>query len=301
MVKKLLTYLLIIAMALLCALNYQLFVFPNSFAPAGLNGISTMIQHVFGISIGYLNLLINIPLAVAVFFTVSKPQALRSLTYAVAFSVFTLILEKVDLSAVAYITDNGTSTILGPLAAGLITGFASAIMFPTGANTGGTEFISAMIHKKNPQVNFFWVTFALNVSVAGISYFVYDFKMEPVLLCIMYCFLSSTVRDRMSQNSRSAVRFEIVTKHPEELSRAIIQNLHHSSTLIPAKGMYKGKPTNVLICVVNKTQVAELTAIIRSFPNSFGIMSQVSQVIGNFKRLDSHGKEHAPVLDQIET
>lgn len=301
MVKKTLTYLLIIAMALLGAVNYQLFVFPNSFAPAGLNGICTMIQHLFGISIGYLNLLINIPLAIAVYITVSKPQALRSLTYAVAFSVFTLILERIDLSAFAYSTENGTSTILGPLVAGIITGFASAIMFPTGANTGGTEFISAMIHKKNPQVNFFWVTFALNVSVAGISYFVYDFKMEPVLLCILYSFLSSTVRDRMSQSSRKAVRFEIVTKHPEELSQAIIQNLHHSTTLIPAKGMYKGQPTNLLICVVNKTQVAELTAIIRSFPNSFGIMSQVSQVIGNFKRLDSHGKEHAPVLDQIET
>lgn len=300
MVKKILTYLLIVAMALLCAVNYQLFVFPNSFAPAGLNGICTMIQHVFGISIGYLNLLINIPLAIAVYFIVSHRQALRSLTYAVAFSLFTLILEKVDLSAFAYATDNGTSTILGPLVAGLITGFASGMMFPTGANTGGTEFISAMIHKKHPQVNFFWVTFALNVSVAGLSYFVYDFKMEPVLLCIMYSFLSSTVRDRMSQNSRSAVRFEIVTKHPEELSQAIIENLHHSTTLIPAKGMYRGQPTNVLICVVNKTQVSELLSIIRSFPNSFGIMSHVTQVIGNFKRLDSHGKLHTSVLDEIQ-
>ena len=301
MVKKILTYLMIILMAFLCAMNYQLFVFPNSFAPAGLNGICTMIQHLFGFSIGYLNLLINVPLAVVVYFAVSKPQALRSMAYTLAFSVFTLILEQVDLSSFAYDTANGTSTVLGPVVAGIITGFASGMLFRAGANTGGTEFVASLIHKKHPQVNFFWVIFALNISVAGLSYFVYDFQMEPVLLCIMYSFASSTVRDRMSQNSRSAVRFEIVTKHPEELSQAIIRNLHHSSTLIPAKGMYKGQPTNVLICVINKTQVAELTAIIRSFPNSFGIMSHVTQVIGNFKRLDSHGKEHAPVLDQIET
>lgn len=300
MAKKILTYLMIIGVALLCAVNYQLFVFPNRFAPAGLNGICTIIQHLFGISIGYLSLLINIPLAVAVYFTVSKPQALRSMTYTLAFSVFTLMLERIDLSAIAYATENGTSAILGPLVAGIVMGFGSAMMFRSGAHTGGTEFIASMLHKKNPQINFFWVVFGLNISVAAVSYFVYDFQIEPVLLCILYSFASSSVRDRMSQNSRSAVRFEIVTEHPEELSRAIIQNLHHSSTLIPAKGMYSGKPVNILICVINKSQVAELAAIVRSFPGSFVIMSHVSQVIGNFKRVDSHGKYQRSILDEVE-
>lgn len=291
---------MIFAMALLCALNYHLFVFPNGFAPAGINGICTMIQYTFGISVGYLNLLINVPLAIIVFFLVSKPQALRSLAFVVAFSAFILVFEKVDLSPFAYATENGTSTILGPLVGGIISGFTTGIMFRTGANGGGVEFIACLIHKKNPQVNFFWVTFIMNISVAVLSYFVYDYQMEPVLLCIMYSYLSSTVRDRMSQNSRSAVRFEIVTEYPQELSRAIISNLHHSTTLIPAKGMYKGKDTNMLVCVVNKSQVAELISIVRTFPNSFVIMSHVSQVIGNFKRLDSHGKEQTSVLDEIE-
>ena len=300
MVKKILSYLLIVSVALLCALNYQLFVFPNNFAPAGLNGICTIIQHLFGFSIGYLSLLINIPLAIAVYFMVSKPQAVRSMTYTVAFSVFTLILERIDLSAFAYATDTGTSTLLGPLVAGIITGFGSAMMFRTGAHTGGTEFVASMIHKKNPQINFFWVTFSLNISVAVLSYFVYDFQIEPVLLCILYSFSSSSVRDRMSQNSRSAVRFEIVTEHPEEMSQAIIRTLHHSTTLIPAKGMYSGKDVSILVCVINKAQVAELATIVRSFPRSFVIMSHVSQVIGNFKKLDSHGKLQQSLLDELE-
>ena len=133
------------------------------------------------------------------------------------------------------------------------------------------------------------------------SYFVYGFQMEPVLLSVMYSFSSSTVRDRMTQNSRSAVRFEIVTDQPKELSQAIIQKLHHSTTLIPAKGMYKGKDTNVLICVVNKSQVAEVTSLVKSFPNSFVTVSHVNAVVGNFKRLDSHGKLQTSMLDEIET
>ena len=112
--KRVWTYLVIVAVAMLAALNYELFVFPNSFAPSGLNGICTIIQYVSGISVGYMSLLINIPLALLVFFKVSKPVAVRSMVYVVVFSVGLLILDKVDLSAIAYSTQNGTSRILGP-------------------------------------------------------------------------------------------------------------------------------------------------------------------------------------------
>ena len=91
--KKALTYLVIVGLALVCALNYEIFVFPNQFAPSGLNGICTMIQHVMGISVGYLSLLINIPLAIAVFFKVSRPLALRSMLYVVVLSVSLVLLE----------------------------------------------------------------------------------------------------------------------------------------------------------------------------------------------------------------
>ena len=63
LLKKIWTYLAIVAIALAAAVSYELFVFPNQFAPSGVNGICTMIQYVTGVSVGYLSLLINIPLA----------------------------------------------------------------------------------------------------------------------------------------------------------------------------------------------------------------------------------------------
>ena len=61
--KLALTYLFIIFNGMLCALSYRLFVFPNKFAPAGIGGITTMVQYIFNINVGYLTLLINVPLA----------------------------------------------------------------------------------------------------------------------------------------------------------------------------------------------------------------------------------------------
>ena len=47
--KKILTYVVIFLTAWLSALSYILFVFPNNFAPAGINGLCTMIQYALGI------------------------------------------------------------------------------------------------------------------------------------------------------------------------------------------------------------------------------------------------------------
>ena len=295
--KKLLTYLAIIAMALICAVSFELFIFPNHFAPAGLTGLCTMVQYIFDINVGYLSLIINIPLAIAVYLFVSKPMAIRSMVYVGTFSVSLLLLDKVDLSMFQYATETGTSTILGPLVAGIIFGYCYSFLVKCSSTSGGTDFIAALIHKKKPEQSTLWIIFSLNVVVALCSYFVYDYRIEPVILCIMYAFMSSTVTDSVARGTREAVRFEIITNHPDEIADEIILKLRHSCTLIPAKGMYLGKETNILYCVVNKSQINALSKIINRYPNTFAVMDSVSDVMGNFKRMDSSGKVESTILD----
>lgn len=292
------TYFVIALVALAAALDYELFVFPNAFAPSGINGICTMIQYISGISVGYMSLLINVPLALIVYFKVSKPMAVRSMVYVVVFSLGLLILDKVDLSAIAYSTPNGTSRIMGPLAAGIIMGYVYSILMKASAYTGGTDFLAAIIHAKNPEKSVMGLTFLMNATVAIASYFVYDYKVEPVLLCILYSFASTNMAERFLKNGRSAVRFEIVTNYPEQISKEIIQKLHHTATVFPAKGMYNGREVDIVMCVVNNNQVALLSQIVQGYPHTFAIMSQVSQVMGNFRHYTKQGHEEVPILDQ---
>ncbi len=296
-IKKILTYAVIAGLAFISAMNYELFIFPNKFAPAGLNGLCTMFQYLTGISMGYLSMILNIPLAIAVYCKVSRSLAIRAMCYVACFSGFLMILDNVDLSAFAYATDTGTSTIMGPLVAGIINGACFAALLKASAYSGGTDFIASLIHKRRPDFNFFWIGFTLNCVVAFISYFVYGYRIEPVLLCILYSFACSSVTDKLNKSGRSAVRFEIITEHPEELSKIITQQLRHSATLIPATGVYKGTQTNILVCVVNKTQSARLSAIIREYPGAFAVSSQVTEVMGNFKRLDNQGNRERQLLD----
>ena len=295
--KKVWTYLVIVFLALGASVNYEIFVFPNQFAPSGLNGICTMIQYVTGISVGYLSLLINVPLALWCYFEVSKPMATRSMVYVVTFSVGILLLDKMDLSFLHYATENGTSKILGPLVAGVIQGYIYSILMKASAYTGGTDFISAIVHKRNPNKSVLGFSFTINVFIAISSYFVYGYQMEPVILCILYSFMSSTVGERLQKSGREAICFEIITDYPRQISDEIIAKLHHTTTLIPAKGMYSGRETNMLICVVNKNQAATVSRIVRKYPNTFAVMDPVGEVMGNFKKMSTDGKEVVEMLD----
>ena len=49
--KIAISYFWVAAVAILLALNYHIFIVQNNFAPAGLNGIATMVQYKTGFSI----------------------------------------------------------------------------------------------------------------------------------------------------------------------------------------------------------------------------------------------------------
>ena len=277
---------LIILFSLLAAVIYEIFILNNAFAPAGINGIATMIQYKLGISVGYLNLLFNIPLCIVAMFFVNKEFIAKSLTYTLAFSGFLLLFKNgiVDLSRFVYVTENGTSTILAPIAAGVLNGLMFTAVVKAGGSTGGMDIVAACIRKVKPHLNMNTIIFSLNTTVALISYFVYDFNVEPVILCIMYCFASSQMSEKLMQGVKRAVKFEIVSNHYEEISKEIIEELHHSVTVMPATGMYTHKETKLMVCVVTKREVHDLQQILAKYPGTFAYTSNVTETMGNFMR-----------------
>lgn len=277
------SYLIIVVLAIFMALSYQLFVFPNAFAPAGINGLATMVQHVFGFSIGYMSLLINLPLILLAWKKLNPDFARKSLLFVLVFSVATLVLNRIDLSAIAY--QSGYSALLGPLTAGVISGAIYGLVIRQNGSTGGTDILAAWVRKIHPEANLVWVIFALNASVAALSFFVYGYQFEPVILCLIYCYLSSRISDGLLKGGKTALKFEVITQHADELSARLLQELHHGVTVLPAQGMYSDTPRSLLICVVNRHQIVHFQRILAEFPDTFAYVATVSETMGNFKRV----------------
>ena len=290
-------YLVIVFCACLLALSYHLFVFPNEFAPSGLPGIATIIQHVFHFKVGYMTILINVPLVLLTYYIVDHRYAVLSATFAVVFSVVLLALDYVNLAPFEYHTTTGTSTILAPIAGGVISGFCYGMVMRRDSSTGGTDLLAALVHHVRPEMHIIWIVFAINAIVAALSYFVYDFKIEPVILCLIYCFLSSHVGDTMIKGFKEAVKFEIVTDKPEELSAEDVHKPVHRLNVeirdnayvcveeIPAVGGFTHSNKTLLICVVNRHQIVAFQRIIQQFPGSFAYLSSVKETMGNFAHI----------------
>ena len=131
-------------MAILLALNYHIFIVQNHFAPAGLNGIATMVQYKTGFSISYMSLLINIPLSIFAFFLVERKFAVKTFIFALVYSVTFLILQNSGLEFIQYNAD-GHDTIYPVILSSVISGFIYGVCFRNSGSTGGTDIVSKYI------------------------------------------------------------------------------------------------------------------------------------------------------------
>lgn len=280
-------YLAIVMFAVVYALVYEIFVFPNDFAPAGVNGLVTMIQYLFDFKVGYLSLMINIPMLIAAYFIVDRSYALRTLTFVLVFSLTLLISEQFGIAASPIIfraTDTG-GKLLAAIAAGLFGGFFYSMSVRMGGSTGGTDVIGEFIHHARPEYNTVWTIFVMNAVVAAVSFFVYDLQYEPVILCAVYIFVSSRTSDAIFKGNRAAAKFEVITTHPEPLARELITELRHGCTVIRAEGVYTHSDRAMLVCVINRRQVVEFERIIRKYEDTFAYISTVNGIVGNFKKV----------------
>ena len=288
--KKSLEYISTVSVAVLLAFNYYIFIVSNSFAPAGLNGIATMIQYKTGFSISYMSLLINIPLSIMAYFFVEKQFAAKTLLFSLVYSISFLVLQKSNLAFIQY-NAQGHDTIYPVILSGVISGIVYGVCFQNNASTGGTDVISRYINKVRPETNFFVVTFTLNGIVAFSSVFVYAqnaLNYKPMALCILYCFISTFVGNLLLKNTKTAYKFTIITTRENEFIKEITEKLHHGCTKIDAIGTYTDTKKSVLICIVNKHQLNDFQKIVAKYDNTFSYFEVVNETYGNFKHIRNH-------------
>ncbi|MBE5754258.1 MAG: YitT family protein [Clostridiales bacterium] len=281
-------FVVVVLLGVLLAFNYILFINPNNFAPAGINGIAVMIQYKFNFSVGYMSLIINVPLCIFAFFLIEKKFSIKTLFFCVVYSLTYLYLQTLDFSKFQY-NAQGIDTIYPVIIAGLLSGLVYGFLFKINACTGGTDIVAKYLSKKKPFLNFFWVMFSINAAVAIASCFVYAengfLNYKPACLCMLYCFVSSFIGNAMLKGAKSAYNFTIVTSQPQDLEKEILKKLRHSATRVQGQGIYSNEEKTILTCLINKHQLVDFENIIKKYPEAFVYVQSVSQTFGNFKRI----------------
>jgi len=296
----------LILSSFLFAFAMYYFIFANAFTNGGVAGIVAMINYLIQTDVysGYINFAINLPLIVLAFVGLSKEFAIKTTISIFCVSAFLTLFATVGENGIAQYTTlinvNGVEyydigrSILASLFGGVLGGVALALVFSVKGSTGGADIIGAFIQRKNPAFRVQWGIFVVNCVIVSVSAFVYAYNIElkkfvftsdflqPVMLAVIFQFVSATVCDMVLQGGKTALKFEVVTDNPDELSKELLATLKHGVTLVPAKGMYEYKEKGLLICVVSKRQIQDFKDILKKYPNTFAYVAPVSEIIGVF-------------------
>lgn len=298
--KKVNNCIYMVLSALFFAVGYHYFVATCKFAPGGLPGIIAMIQYSTGVisntsnaTIDFSTLLmvaVNIPLLIFASRILGKEFSLKTFFTALIMSVTMFCLTnfidptyKFTIAKQADVEDVGTR-LVSAIIGGAVGGISLACALKVNASTGGADVLGAMLQKKYPHMGVGSMVFAVNAIIMLISFFVYQDNMMPIFLSLIYMFATSVVCDTIMQGSKSALKFEVITEHAEEISKEIIEEIGHGVTITPAKGMFEGREKNLLICVIKPRQIAKFENVIRKYPDTFAYVGSVNEIIGKFNR-----------------
>lgn len=284
--KKFLTDAALLAAAgMISAFTMHIFVYPNSFAPTGIDGICAMLQYVTKISAGWLFMLINIPMLAVAFFVLSKEYAVKALIFTLLQSGIVLILEALD-----FYRYHAQQMILPPVFAGIALGFRLALMLKINSATGGIDVIASIFSKKKPELKFEFVLFLISIAILTASFFVYG-NLESVLFGIVFAWINSKIIDVTGSIGKEAVEVKIITDNEEAFREDILKRFKHGATVLNAKGLYSESDKIVLICIIQKRQCEAFKRYLSGKPGVFAVFSKADDVVGYFVR----GKDEAPV------
>ncbi|MBR1897043.1 MAG: YitT family protein [Pyramidobacter sp.] len=176
-----------IAASLLIGASIVVFAQNADFAPGGVNGMGLILNHLTGLPIGQLILMINVPLVLVCFRFLGVRFFLASLKTMLISSWF------IDHVAVLLPAYHG-SHWLAAVFSGLFAGAGFALVYLQNSSTGGTDFLIMTGKKLRPSMSIGQLTQLLDGSVIIAGAFVLR-RTEAVLLGLVYTVVCSLCID----------------------------------------------------------------------------------------------------------
>ena len=266
---------------------YHFFQNSNGFAPGGVGGLATITHYWLEGKIDWSILMIafNLPIFVLVSAFINKKLGAILSLYLVVQSFIPPLYDAIGARPYSLINNQEDFNIVfACIATGVISGFGFSLMLKRFGASGGTYGISALIKKFKPEKNIAYVSFIMDTGVVLIAFFVYGMKITPVICTLLNLFIANVIVDNGLSGIKNGYKFEIVTNHPEELSKELLNRLHHGVTEIRVHGMYSDTDKYMLVCIINKRQIGEMMKILKSYPDTFASFEKVNEVFGNFRR-----------------
>ena len=267
---------LVLAAALLMAVNIKTFVRTGGLYPGGATGLTVLVQRLaqkyLGLEVPYtpINLLLNAFPVYIGFRYVGKKFTLLSLVMIVANGFLT------DLIPARVITYD---TLLIAIFGGLINGTAVSLCLRADATSGGTDFIAIYLSQKRGMET--W-NLVLGFNVIILSLAGYFFGWDKALYSIIFQFVSTQTLHTLYRDYQQQTLL-IVTDKPSEICEEIYRICHHGATILDAEGAHSHEDKKLVYSVISGSDARRVLLAIREIdPAAFVNSIRTTELRGHF-------------------
>ncbi|MCX4267371.1 MAG: YitT family protein [Lachnospiraceae bacterium] len=265
--------------SLLAAIGIHSFALQAAFPMTGFSGIAALFYYLFQIPVGTVILLLNIPVACFCYKLLGKSFFFRSVR-CLFFSSLTL-----DLIAPYFPVYTG-DRFLAAICTGVFCGLGYAVIYMSGASTGGMDFITMSVKTKHPHLPLGKIIFLSDTIIVLLGGLILN-DIDGIIYGIITSYLSSLVIDKLMYGMDAGKLALIVTEKGDDICQVIDQSSERGCTILTAYGGYSKSEKQVIMCACNNKQMYPLkNAVKNADPASFFIILESNEVIGEGFKTD---------------
>lgn len=263
--------------SVLLIISVDIFLAPSKLSPGGVTGTAIIINHFTGWPIGFLMLLLNIPMVILGFIYLGRFRFLTSTVYVVF--LYNIGVDYMARWLPPGITDD---LLLNSLYSAALGGIGSGLIYLGRGTTAGTGILGRVIQLKTgmPLSQIYLMTEGGVILTAGIV-----FGWEIALYSLITMFVWGVATDYVLEGPSVVRTAFIITDSGEEVSRAVFERLGIGVTGWVGQGMFTASNHTVLFCTLNRPDVNALKTIITQVdPYAFVVIGQGHQATGGVLR-----------------
>ena len=265
---------------LIAAYGLESVLIPNSVSDGGITGLSIVGSKIFGLPLGVLIAILNIPFIYLGYKQIGRTFAILSVTGIASLAVGTMLMHHVP-------TIIEGDALLITVVGGIILGLGMGLSLRNGGALDGIDMLAVLLSRRLPFGTSDLILF-LNIFVFAVVSIVFGLK-GAVLSAIAY-FIASKVIHIVEEGLSGSKTFKIITNEPEKMVTTIRDRLGRSATLNKVQGAYSKEVFYEITCVINRMEERKMKDIIQEIdPTSFITIYDVIEVKGgSFKKQDIH-------------
>ena len=259
--------------AALIAIGFNVFLIHHQLLSGGFSGIAMLIGYFTGWDIGFLYLLLNIPVLVWGYFAIGRFFVLLSMLSVVGTS---WIMQWVPIDLLS-----GFDLLIGAVFGGVLVGIGVGITLRAGGSTGGVDIIGSILtqHYDIPLGSLLSVMNGFIVVIHG--YITKDWNLSLYSLISIY--VTGKVVDMIHVRHIKVTAF-IITNETNKLLEQMLKR-PRGVTLLQSIGAYSDRQRDMLMTVTTRYELAELKRVIKVIdPKAFVNIVETVDIIGDFRQ-----------------